>query len=113
MPKPLLPVGTAIRVTVHVTPLEWQGCAYALVPGVCGTIEALPPYRRARRVFDGACDPASCTEYEYWIKFERHEIDAHEGPMDTSMWCLLCGHEVEPVESRRPLPAYQPETVHP
>jgi hypothetical protein len=97
MPKPLLRVGTPIRVTVHVTPLAWQGCAYPLVPGVCGTIEVLPLGIRPRR-FDDACDPASCTEDEYWIKFERHEIDEDEGHMDTSMWCILCGHEIEPVD---------------
>lgn len=77
--------------------MEWRGCSYSLTTGACGVIEVSPPIS-ARRLYDGACDPASCTEYQYWIKFERYEIDEHGGRLDTSMWCLLCGHEIEPVD---------------
>jgi hypothetical protein len=99
MPKPVLPVGTSIRVTVHATPLDWQGCAYPLVPGVCGTIEALPPNRWFRRAIDVTRSHSEpCTEDLYYVKFERHELDEHDGPLDTSMWCILCAHEIEPVD---------------
>jgi hypothetical protein len=99
MSKPMLPVGTPVRVTVHVTPLDWQGCAYPLVPGVCGTTEDMPPnILLLRRAHDGSHHPDPCTEYWYWVKFERHDIDEHEGHLETSMWCILCAHEIEPVD---------------